>query len=206
MDALLSTVQRLPDDERVAFERALVLLGRQLAIGALATDIAHDAANALVGLVGLLDLTEPGQTVDSALLDLLRTSARELDGMARPMLRFVRGEDPRPGDLAAATREALELYRHGVRRELAVDARYSADDARVGLDQGTLLQAVVHVLLAAEPQGTVSVAVAPGELRVSPVGADSLDRLVAARIAADAGGSLAVEGDTIVLRIPAAIP
>jgi hypothetical protein len=202
----LSTVQRLPDGERVAFERALVLLGRQSAIGALSADIAHDAANALFGLVGLLDLTEPGQTVDSALLDLLRSSARELDGMAQPMLRFVRGEDPRPGDLAAATREALELYRHGVRRELAVDARYSPGDGRVALDQGTLVQAVVHVLLAADPRGAVSVAVAPGELRVAPVGADSLDRLVAARIAADAGGSLAVEGEALVLRIPAAIP
>jgi hypothetical protein len=201
----LSTVQRLPDDERVEVERALVLLGRPSAIGALSADIAHDAANALFGLVGLLDLTEPGQTVDSALLDLLRSSARELDEMAQPMLRFVRGDDPRPGDLAAATREALELYRHGVRRELAVDARYSGD-ARVALDQGTLVQAVVHVLLAADPPGALSVAVAPGELRVAPVGADSLDRLVAARIAADAGGSLALEGQALVLRIPAAIP
>jgi hypothetical protein len=202
----LSTVQRLPDDERVEVERALVLLGRQSAIGALSADIAHDAANALFGLVGLLDLTEPGQTVDSALLDLLRSSARELDEMAQPMLRFVRGDDPRPGDLAAATREALELYRHGVRREPAVDARYSPGDARVALDQGTLVQAVVHVLLAADPRGALSVAVAPGELRVAPVGVDSLDRLVAARIAADAGGSLAVEGQALVLRIPAAIP
>jgi hypothetical protein len=205
VSSLLSTVQTLPDDERIAVERALVLLGRRSAIGALAPDIAHDAGNALFGLVGLLDLTEPGQTVDADLLELLRTSARELDGMARPMLRFVRGEDRRPGDLAAATREALELYRHGVRKELDVDARYSGD-ARVGLDQGMLLQVVVHVLLAASPREGLAVAVEAGELRVSPAGGDSIDRVVAARIAADAGGSLETVGEALVLRIPTAFP
>lgn len=206
MGSLLSTVQSLPDDERVAFERALVLLGRQSAIGALAAELAHDAGNALFGLVGLLDLTEPDARLDADRLALLQTSARELDEMARPILRFVRGDDPGPGDLAAATREALELYRHGVRRDLVVDARYSEAGTRVALDHGTLLQAVVHVLLATAAGDGLAVSTAQGELRVSPAGADSLDRLVAARIAADAGGSLDVEGDALVLRIPAAIP
>lgn len=201
----MSTVQRLPDDERAAFERALVLLGRQTSIGALAPDLAHDAGNALFGLVGLLELTEAGGPLDAQRLELLRASARELDDMARAMLRFVRGDDPRPGDPDAATREALELYLHGVRRELVVDARYSADGVRVALDHGTLLQALAHVLLAADPGDRLSVDVTPEQVRVSPAGPDSLDRLVAARIATDAGGSLAVEDGALVLRIPAAI-
>lgn len=202
MSSLLATVRGLPDDERPALERALVQLGRQSAIGALAADIAHDAGNAILGLVGLLDLTEPEQSVEAERLRLLRASARELDAMARPMLKFVRGDDPRPGDLGAAAREALELYRHGVRRDLPVDARYSDGDARVALDHRSSLQAVVHLLLAAAPRDGLSVEVAAGEVRVSPAGPDSLDRLVAARIAADAGGSLDLEDDALVLRLP----
>lgn len=177
-------------------------LGRQTAIGAIAPDLAHDAANALFGLVGLLDLTEPDGHLDAARLELLRASARELDDMARTMLRFVRGDDPGPGDPDAATREALELYRHGVRRDLVVEARYSGDGARVALDHATLLQAVVHTLLAADARNGLGVETGAGAVRVAPVGPDSLDRLVAARIAADAGGSLDVAAHALVLRLP----
>jgi signal transduction histidine kinase len=203
--SLLSTLQSLPDAARVDAERALVPLARHAALGALAGDLAHDAANSLFGLRGLLDLVDPEHPLDGERLELLQSAAQDLDTALRPVLHFARADDAPPSDLIAAARHAVSLYRHGVRRSLEIEERYDCDALRVACGPGPLLQAVVHIFLSAEPGQSLDVEVRNGKLRVAPAGAESLDRVLAARIAADAGGSLQVEDGVLVLAIPAAI-
>jgi hypothetical protein len=63
-------------------------------------------------------------------------------------------------------------------------------------------QAVVHLLLAADLARSVELR--EGAVRVAPVREPALDEIVAARIAADHGGSLAREDGAYVLRLPPA--
>ena len=105
-------------------------------------------------------------------------------------------------DLAVVAREALELYRHGNRKLLGVDERLPDTQARVACAPSTALQAVVHLLLAADPVERIEVAA--GTLAVTPVRERTLDEVVAARIAADAGGALDREDGSLVLRLPPA--
>ncbi|HET8528680.1 MAG TPA: hypothetical protein VFL60_07210 [Gaiellaceae bacterium] len=197
MSALLSTLQELPDAE-------LVPLARRAAVGSLAGGIAHDAGNALFGILGLLELATPGLPADPGRLELLRAAAGDLDGQLRPLLRFVREDPlPGPGDLAAATREALALYRHGDRKDLALEGAVPETPVPVAGAPAALVQAAVHLLLAAEPGAALRVDVAEGRLAVGPAGpAETLDTVAAARIAAAAGGRLAREGDALVLSLP----
>lgn len=199
MSALLSTLQELPDDE-------LLPLARRSAIGALSGGLAHDAGNALFGILGLLDLATAGTPVDAERLRLLRASASELDTLLRPLLHFARGEPLHGrGDLAAAAREALALYRHADRKDIDLDLQIPDGVVPVACPPAHLLQAVVHVLLAATPGGALRIALDGTRLRVSPVGgAASIDTVAAARIAGNAGGELVHEGDALVLGLPSA--
>jgi signal transduction histidine kinase len=198
--ALLSTVLALPDDERTAVERALVPFARRAAAGALAADIAHDAGNSLFGLVGLLGLIVDDEPVGADRRRLLTQSAAELDRALTPLLRFLHTPDDEDGagDLAAATEEAVSLYRHGRRKHLAVDI--VSGPLAVACPPSLLTQAVVHLLLAADPVEQVELV--DGALRVSPAREQSLDEVVAARIAADHGGSVERQDDALVLRLP----
>lgn len=200
MSALLSTLRQLPDDE-------LLPLARDHAIGSLSAGIAHDAGNSLFGILGLLELATAGAPVDAERLRLLRMSASELDALLRPLLRFVRGE-PLSGaaDLAAAVREALLLYRRGDRKDLQLDAAIPDAPVRVDCPPAALLQAAVHLLLAAEPRAGLRVEVEEaGRLRVAPAGdGESIDTIAAERIAARAGGELARGADGLVLALPSA--
>jgi len=203
--ALLSTVQSLPDEEeRAALERALVPLARDAALGALAPGLAHDAGNALFGLVGLLGLLDAGDVVSGERIELLRQSADGLDAVLRPALELLRAtRDDRPtADLTAAARLAVALYAHG--DHPPVDTHIP--DRRVLVDCPTALvqQAAVQLLLAAAPADRVSVELAEGELRVAPAGAETLDEVIARRIAVDHGGALERDGATFRLRLPPA--
>jgi hypothetical protein len=62
------------------------------------------------------------------------------------------------------------------------------------------VQAVVHLLLAADPVERIEVD--DGTVTVAPARDPSLDELVAGRIAVDAGGSLDRENGMLVLRLP----
>jgi signal transduction histidine kinase len=199
VSSLLSTLHQLPDDE-------LLPLARRNAIGALSGDIAHDAGNALFGILGLLELAGTGRPVDSERLDLLRTSASELDSLLRPLLHFARGEPlSGSGDLAAATREALVLYRRGERKDLRLDGEIPDAPVPVACPPALLLQAAVHLLLAAAPGRRLSVEVGAGRLRVAPADeGESIDTIAAERIAAGARGELTRDADALVLALPGA--
>jgi hypothetical protein len=203
MVSLLSTVQALPDTERAEVERALVPFARQAAVGFLAEDIAHDAGNSLFGLTGLIGLMRPDEPVSARSLDVVLGAGRDLDDALRPLLLFARAGDDEGAraDLAEATRQALALYRHGERKQLELDARIPAAAKRVATTPSSTVQAVVHLLLAADPVERIEVD--DGTVTVAPARDPSLDELVAGRIAVDAGGSLDRENGMLVLRLPA---
>jgi signal transduction histidine kinase len=207
MSALLSTLESLPDDRRAAVERELVALTRSAALGELAADVGHDIANSLFAVIGLVDLllddATPGSE-DASRLQLLQTTTLELKGTLRKLLDFARspgGEQAR-AELDDAARTAVALVRHGVGRSLQIDERYPAEPVVVTCGPAALVQAVLHLLLAARGADRVVLEVSPGRIRVSPVPESSLDVLVAERIAADSGGTSKRDGDGLSLRWP----
>lgn len=192
---LLSTLRSLPDGERIAVERELAPLARAAALGELAADVAHDVANPLFGILGLVDLLledTPGGSDDEELLGLLRQTALELKGTVGVLLDFVRVEDDdsAQASLADATRQALELLQHGVGRSLEIDARYAEEPTVVPCPRALLVQAVLQVLIASREAGRIEVEVGERWLRVSPPPEESLGALVALRIALDHGAAV----------------
>ena len=204
MVALLSTLQSLPDDERVAVERSLVPVARRAAIGALAADVAHDAGNALFGVIGLLELILADEPPGSERRDLLLTSARDLDRTLRPFLHFARAGDDEgaSSDLAELVRDAVGLYRHGLRKVEPLAVTVPDEPVRVAVPPSLAGQAVVQLLLAADL--AASVELRDGAVVVAPLRGPSLDEIVARRIALDHGGSLDREAGAYVLRLPRA--
>jgi len=195
MSILLSTLRSLPDGERIAVERELAPLARAAALGELAADVAHDVANPLFGILGLVDLLledTPGGSDDEELLGLLRQTALELKGTVGVLLDFVRAEDDdsAQASLADATRQALELLQHGVGRSLEIDARYAEEPTVVPCPRALLVQAVLQVLIASREAGRIEVEVGERWLRVSPPPEESLGALVALRIALDHGAAV----------------
>jgi signal transduction histidine kinase len=193
MSTLLSTLRSLPDDERVAAERELIPLARAAALGELAADVAHDVANPLFGVLGLVELLledAPAGSADEARLRLLAKTALEMKGIVRTLLDFARGEESTEhASLPDATRQAIALLRHGVGRTLEIDERYETDEATVPCPRGLLVQAVLQLLVAARETGRLAVAVGDGLLELSPPPAESLGTLVALRIAVDHGAA-----------------
>ena len=198
MSALLSTLQRLPDDARAELERALLPVARDAALGALTADLAHDVGNALFGLVGLVDLSLDGTPIDAERAALITSAQADVKDAFRPLLAFARGSgEARDGDLADAARDALALYRHGARKQRDLVERLPAQ-APVACPRGLLVQAVVHVLLATDDDATsLTVEVDGTSLRAAPAGADSLHSVAAARIAADHGGAFERDDESL---------
>jgi signal transduction histidine kinase len=205
MPALLATLLSLPDERRASVERELVELTRSAALGELAGDVGHDVANALFGAVGLVDLllqdATPGSEEESR-LQLLQTTTLELKTILQTLLDFARvpGEEQAHGELDAAARSAVELVRHGIGRSLQIDERYPPRPVLVACGPAALVQAVLHLLLAARGAGRIALEVSPGCVRVSPVPKSSLDAVVAERIAVDHGGASERDGDSLSLR------
>jgi signal transduction histidine kinase len=202
VSALLSTVQRLPDDARAEVERALLPLARNAALGALAADVAHDVGNALFGLIGLVDLSLDGTPIDRERAALITKAEADVKRAFQPLLDYTRGNgDTTRGDLVEGARAALALYRHGGRKQRELIERLDGT-APVGCGRGRVVEAAVHLLLATEESRALHVEVAGGALRVAPAGDESLHSVAARRLAADCGGSLEREGDAFVLRLP----
>ena len=207
--ALLSTLVSLPDGERAAVERELVPLLRAAALGELAADVAHDVANPLFGVLGLVDLlledAAPGSEGE-ARLQLLRQTALEMKGTLQALLDYARAPtDGTEADPAAAAQAALTLVRRGIGKRLVIEERYPQEPVRVACGQARLTQAILHLLLAARGAGgAVVLEVEPLAIRVSPAGGASVGTAAAGRIAADHGGGLTVEDGAWVLRLPAA--
>jgi signal transduction histidine kinase len=213
MDFLLSTLQTLPDDTRAEVERELVAIARLAVLGELAPDVVHDVGNPLLGVLGLVELliddAPPGSDVRSR-LELVQTTGLELRQSLRELidLRRVAESGRRPASLDDTVRAAVSLVRHGGGKRHELRESYPETPALVDCDPGAVLQAVVHVLVAARaaaaPAGAIGVTVEPGTLRVSPGGPESFGTVAARRIAVDNGGSLERDGDALVQRLPVA--
>jgi signal transduction histidine kinase len=203
----LSTILSLSDDQRVTLERELTPLARAAALGDLAADVAHDIANPLFGVLGLVDLLiedAAAGSEDEDRLRLLRQTALEMKATLHILLEFARTPDGQPAEasLEDAARQALELLRHGVGRSLVVDERYPDRPASVPCPPGALVQAVLHLLLAARGTGRIEIEVDNRSLRISPSPVESLGVLVATRIAVDHGGTVERAEGSLTLRWP----
>ena len=179
-------------------------MARRAALGALATDVAHDAGNALFGVIGLLDLIVDHEPLGSERHELLLRSARELDETLRPFLRFARTGDDEgsSAELGGLVRAAVSLYRHGFRKAEPLAVVVPAGPVRVAVPPSLAGQAVVHLLLAADL--AASIELRETTVLVGPVRELSLDEVVARRIALDHGGTLERGGDMYALRLPPA--
>src|SRR4051812_42199622 len=195
-DDLLSTIAALPEERRAEAERDLVPLAREAALGRLAADVAHDVANPLFGVLGLVDLlledATPGSE-DETRLRLLHQTTGEMKRTLQSLLDFARatpGENA-VGELVAATRAAVALVRHGVGKSLDLEAQYDARELRVACRTAGLTRAIPPLIRAARSAGApIRVPVGGGGARVAPAVGDGLDAVVARRIALDHGGSL----------------
>ena len=198
----------------MALERELTPLARSAALGDLAADIAHDIANPLFGVLGLVDLLiedAAAGSEDEDRLRLLRQTALEMKATLHILLEFARAPDDEPAEasLEDAARQALKLLRHGVGRSLVVDERYPPGPAPrtatiVPCPPSALAQAVLHLLLAARETGRVEIEieVGNGSLRISPSPVETLGVLVATRIADDHGGTVERTEGSLTLRWP----
>ncbi len=202
--ALLSTLLSLPDDDRAAIERELAELAREAALGALAADVAHDVANPLFGVLGLVDLlledAAPGSE-DAERLRLVQGAAAEMRRTLSSLLDFARPapDEPDSADLAEAAQRALTLVRHGVGKALEVDERYPAAPASVACPPRVVVQIVLQLLPDARSVSAVAIEVSGNTLRVEPPSDDELSLTVARRLAVDHGGSVErVDGAAVV--------
>jgi signal transduction histidine kinase len=201
LSILLSTLRSLPDGERVAVERELVPLVRAAALGKLAADVAHDVANPLFGILGLVDLLledARAGSEDEARLRLVAQTALEMKATVRALLDFARSDDDaQHASLAEATRGAIELLRHGIGRSLEIEERYEAEHAVVPCPRGLLVQAVLQLLAGARQGGRLGVEVGDGRLELSPPPVESLGTLVALRILDDHGATAERTADSL---------
>ena len=191
----------------MALERELTPLARAAALGDLAADVAHDIANPLFGVLGLVDLLiedAAAGSEDEDRLRLLRQTALEMKATLEILLEFARSPDGEPAEasLEDAARQALELLRHGVGRSLEVDERYPPGPAIVPCPPGALALAVLHLLLATRETGRIELEVGNRSLRVSPSPVESIGVLVAARITVDHGGTVERAEGSLTLRWP----
>ena len=203
----MTTLQSLSDAE-------LKSLARNAAIGALAADLAHDIGNSVFAVLGLVDLLLAEDVEREERLLLIRDTALSLKSSLQLLTEFIRNEpEPRRAPLDDVVRAALQLLGHGAGRYVEVVEQYPDAQLLVACSPDALRNAVLQIVAsaraAAGERGRVDVFVAldppaAAVLRVSPAGRDGLGLGVAARIAADHGGSFERGADGIVLRLPVA--
>jgi signal transduction histidine kinase len=205
VDLLVSTLLSFPDEQRAELERRLAPLARNAALGELTADVAHDVANPLFGAIGLVDLlaadAAPGSQADEYLQMLRRTTA-EMKATLQGLLDFARLADDDAGrsSLQDAARDAARLLRHGSRRAVAVEERFPAEPVHVPCPRGALVQAVLHLLLAAPAGNGIVLEVDASSLSVSPPPEETLGTLVAARVVGDHGGTVERSDRSLTLR------
>jgi signal transduction histidine kinase len=192
---LLSTLLDLPDGHRAAIERELTEHARRAVLGDLAADVAHDIANPLFAIIGLVELllgdAEPGSQEEERLL-LIRQTGLDLKGSLSDLVDLARTEpdaEPR-ADLAEAARKAMRIARRGRGKETEFSETYPDEPVVVACPEALVVQAALHLLVGARGNARAAVEVsADGALRVAPSKPDALGTMAVRRIAADHGGS-----------------
>lgn len=194
-DYLRATLLALPDDRRASVERELVRIVGDGALGRLAADVAHDIANPLFGVIGLVDLlladAEPGSQAEERLLLIRQTGLGLKDSLQDLLGRARAGDEGQPrGDLAEAARTAVRLVRRGRGKDVETSERYPGQPVVVACPAPVLVQAALHLATAARREGRLDLEVGPdGSLRVEPGRLDPVAAIAVERIAADHGGS-----------------
>lgn len=205
----MSTLASLPDADRAAIERELAELARAAALGALAADVAHDVANPLFGVLGLVELlladATPGGD-DAERLRLVHGAALEMKATLSSLLEFARPapDEPARADLAAVARTAVGLVRHGVGKAVELDERYAADAPVVACPPQVVVQIVLQLLPDPHSATAYAIDVTAAALHVEPCTGDELALVLAQRLASDHGGSVECVGGTATLRLPIA--
>jgi signal transduction histidine kinase len=207
LDVLLSTLLSLPDDRRAAAERQLVPLARAAALGELAADVAHDVANPLFAVIGLLELLlEDAATgsEEAARLQLVQRTTLEMKATLQTLLDYARlaDDEARRASLQDAGRNALRLLRFGAGRSLKVEEQYPDEPVYVPCPHGALVQAVLQLLLAARGERPLALEVSGPALTIAPAPETTLGSLVAERIVVDHGGEIDRGDDSVTLRWP----
>jgi signal transduction histidine kinase len=205
VDALLSTLLALPDEERAAVERELIPLARAAALGGLAADVAHDVANPLFGVIGLVELLRedaPAGSEDAARLALLAHTTAEMKTTLASLLDFARlpVDDAGQASLQDASRAAIRLVRHGIGRTLELDERLPEQPVLVPCPPGLLVQAILQLLVAARSDGGLAIEIVERSLVLSPPPAESLSTRIAERIVTDHEGTVTRTGESLTVR------
>jgi signal transduction histidine kinase len=191
--SLMSTLLSLSDDQRAAVERELAALARQAVLGDLAADVAHDIANPLFAIIGLVELllldTQPGSQAEERLL-LIRQTGLDLKDSLGDLMELTRAKGPERADLVEATRRGVRLAAQGQGKYVEVVERYPSEPVLVACPEPLVVQATLHLLLGARGQERAEVEVTVGGVvRVTPTEPDDLAAIALRRIALDHGGS-----------------
>jgi signal transduction histidine kinase len=209
------TLERTPERDP-GEARELVRTGRLAALGELTAGAAHEINNPLFAILGLTEFllndAAPGSKAHQR-LELIQQTGDELREIVRALLDFSRQPDDEVTifPVGAAVDRAVELVRlTNAHKDVELFTAGDGFDTLVRGCPSQITQLFLHLLSAAkravEHGGSVRVDVrADGVDAVATVSPAEFDGRVeiGREIAAAHGGSLELDGNTFVLRLPA---
>jgi len=145
-----------------ALQEQLQRTGRLAAAGELASGVAHEVNNALVGILGQTELAKDAQDVNTlrAILARVETQSNRIAEIVQRLLGFARPQPPERRDvqLTAVVRETLALMAHDLSRAgMRTEVQCAPDLPPVLADAKQIQQVIVNLftnaIQAMEPQG-----------------------------------------------------